>query len=111
MGMVHYDSVLQNTVMVVAREISKTQRDEAYIIQNVYGEILIYVKTENDKVIKQLEDLLTAKIGKWLSGCEKYGENFFVISEIDSWKRSAEPIQERLWSYLRLNLQDREKRL
>lgn len=97
MGMVHYDSVLQNTVMVVAGEISKTQRDEAYIIQNVYGKILIYVKTENDKVIKQLEDLLTAKIGKWLSGCEKYGENFFVISEIDTWKRSVEPVQERVW--------------
>lgn len=97
MCMVHYDSVLQNTVLAVSQEISQTQEDEAYIVQNVYGKILVYIKTENDKAIRKLESILTEKIGRWLSGCEKYGDNFFIISEIDSWKENAAPVQERVW--------------
>lgn len=97
MDMMHYDAVLSNTVAVVSQEIKKTQEDEAYIVQNVYGKILVYIKTKTDEVIREIENTLMERIGKWLSSCERYGDNVFVISEIDSWKKDAEPIQERVW--------------
>ena len=51
MGMMHYDAVLSNTVAIISEEIRKAQKDEAYIIQNVYGKILVYIKTENESFI------------------------------------------------------------
>ena len=97
MSMKHYDTVLSNTIMVVSKEIKGTKEDEAYIIQNIYGKILVYIKTENENMIWQIEGLLKEKIGKWLSSCEKYGENFFIVSEIDSWKKDSEPVRDRVW--------------
>ena len=97
MEMMHYDAVLSNTVAIVGQEIKKTQEDEAYIVQNVYGKILVYVKTEKDKVIRQIGSMLRERIGKWLSSCQKYGDNLFIISEIDSWKKDADPTEERVW--------------
>ncbi len=97
MGMMHYDAVLSNTVAIISEEIRKAQKDEAYIIQNVYGKILVYIKTENEKNVQQAERLLAGAVGKWLNCCEKYGENPFVVPEIESWKREAEPVAERVW--------------
>ena len=97
MGMMHYDAVLSNTVAIISEEIRKAQKDEAYIIQNVYGKILVYIKTENEKSVQQAEGLLAGAVGKWLNCCEKYGENPFVVPEIESWKREAEPVAERVW--------------
>ncbi len=87
MGMMHYDAVLGNAIMIVSGEIGRTQSDEAYIVQNIYGKILVYIKTENDETVRRMEEVLGERIGRWLSCCEKFGENFFVVPEIESWKK------------------------
>ena len=97
MAMMHYDAVLSNTIVIVSEEISRLQGDEAYIVQNIYGKILVYIKTDNDQVIQLIKGLLEEKIGKWLNCCEKYGDNVFIVSEIDTWKKDAKPVQERVW--------------
>lgn len=97
MGMMHYDAVLSNTITIVSKEIEKAQRDEAYIIQNVYGKILVYIKTEHEGMVQQVESILAGSIGKWLNCCEKYGENPFVVPEIEAWKQEAGPVSDRVW--------------
>ncbi len=97
MGMMHYDAVLGNAIMIVSGEIGRTQSDEAYIVQNIYGKILVYIKTENDETVRRMEEVLGERIGRWLSCCEKFGENFFVVPEIESWKKETKPVKERVW--------------
>ena len=99
MAMVHYDVVLENTIEIVSKELEDAKDDEVYIVQNVYGKILVYVKTQKKDLVEHLTNSLKDTIGEWLSSCEKYGDNFFVVSEIDSWKKNIEPVSKNIWVF------------
>lgn len=99
MGIVHYDVVLQKTVDIILNELSGDSRSEIYIVQNVYGKILVYLNTERKELVLKFDTILKDKIGSWLGGCEAYGDNFFVISEIERWKKQVVPIENQIWIF------------
>ena len=94
--MIHYNEVLNIAVQEI-RNVWKTEkRAIAYIIQNVYGKLQIYIDTDDDKLVSLIRDLLRDKIERWLGVCEKLQENGFVKAEIDSYKKESPECKERV---------------
>lgn len=97
--MIHNDGVLDK-VVEIAMEYARKYKDlTLYIIQNVYGKMIVYADTPQKELAAQLKGELAAAIDVWLNTCELIEENFFAATEIEMWKRESEPVSERVWVF------------
>ena len=69
----------------------------AYIVQNVYGKISVYVDTENTALVDNIKELLIKELDKWLDNCENLKDNLFAQKECSMWKESHKPVSDRIW--------------
>ena len=95
---VHHDIVVPRSVEVISVAI-KGQEAEVYIVQNIYGKLMIYLKNQNFELLDTISERLSAEIGAWFQGCDFYEANIFIKSEIDKRKRRTEPISEHIWLF------------
>ena len=95
---VHHDIVVPRSVEVISAAI-KGQEAEVYIVQNIYGKLMIYLKNQNFELLDTISERLSAEIGAWFQGCDFYEANIFIKSEIDKRKRKTEPISEHIWLF------------
>lgn len=95
---VHHDIVVPRSVEVISAAI-KGQEAEVYIVQNIYGKLMIYLKNQNFELLDTISERLSAEIGAWFQGCDFYEANIFIKSEIDKRKRRTEPISEHIWLF------------
>lgn len=97
--MIHNNEVLDKTVGTAVDFTERYRNLELYIVQNVYGKILVYAANSDRKLLAQLEERLTAEIEVWLNGCEMIEENIFAETEIEEWKQESVPVKERVWVF------------
>lgn len=95
---VHHDIVVPRSVEVISAAI-KGQEAEVYIVQNIYGKLMIYLESRNNELADTISERLSAEIGAWFQGCDFYEANIFLKSEIDKRKRKTEPISEHIWLF------------
>lgn len=97
--MIHNNEVLRKTVEVAEQFTQRHNKSELYIVQNVYGKILVYVETSPKELVAELEEKLKAAIDEWLNTCDMLEDNFFAKTEIESWKQDCLPVRERVWVF------------
>lgn len=97
--MIHNNDVLKKTIETAEKFVEKYHKIELYIIQNVYGKIIVYAETLQKKLIGELEEELKAAIDVWLNTCQLIEENFFAKAEIEVWKAESVPVHERVWVF------------
>lgn len=95
---VHHDIVVPRSIEVISAAI-KGQEAEVYIVQNIYGKLMIYLESRNNELADTISERLSAEIGAWFQGCDFYEANIFLKSEIDKRKRKTEPISEHIWLF------------
>ncbi len=97
--MIHNNEVLEKAIET-AEAFTENDNDlEVYIVQNVYGKIIVYVDTLQEELIVRLERELADKIHVWLNTCESVRENIFAESEIEMWKQESAPVGKRVWVF------------
>lgn len=97
--MIHNNEVLCKAVEIAASFTEIYADLTIYIIQNIYGKIIIYADTEREEIAARLKKKLKAAIDIWLNTCELYKENFFVKTEIEKWKLESSPVRDRIWVF------------
>ncbi|MCI8960510.1 MAG: AAA family ATPase [Lachnospiraceae bacterium] len=97
--MIHNHEVLGKAVEAAVQFTHLYSNLEIYIIQNIYGKILVYVDTEEKQLTAELKERLTGAIDVWLNTCELYGDSFFARSEIEKWKKESAPVKDRVWVF------------
>ena len=97
--MIHNNEVLEKTIETAAAFAGKYNDLELYIVQNVYGKIIVYADTPQKNLVAQLERELTDKIDVWLNACEMLKENIFAETEIETWKQESAPVRNRVWVF------------
>ena len=97
--MIHNNEVLGKAVEIAVECTTKYNDLELYIVQNVYGKIIVYADTAQKELAVQLERKLTDTIDVWLYSCELIEENIFAKTEIEMWKQESTPISERVWVF------------
>ena len=95
---VHHDIVVSRSVEVISAVI-KGQEAEVYIVQNIYGKLMVYLESRNYELVDTISAKLSAEIGSWLLGCDFYEANIFIKTEIDKRKRKTKPILEHIWLF------------
>ena len=68
---VHHDIVVPRSIEVISAAI-KGQEAEVYIVQNIYGKLMIYLKNQNFELLDTISERLSAEIGAWFQGCDFY---------------------------------------
>lgn len=95
--MVHYDTVLE-TIIGYIKDLWRTEHDaRAYIVQNIYGMISVYIDTPNKELVDTIKENLKEKIKKWLKQCERIQDNYFAQREFYAWKKNHKEFSERVW--------------
>lgn len=95
--MIHYDRIL-NTAVQIIEELWKEERKAiAYVIQNVYGKLQVYIDIDDEKLICRMRDLLEKEIGAWLGACGSFQDNVFVRTEIESYVKTHSADKDRIW--------------
>lgn len=97
--MIHNNEVLGTAIGVAAGYTNIYEGLEVYIVQNVYGKIIVYAETEDKDIVKDLEVTMRDEIGVWLNTCELLEENIFAETEIREWKKESVPAKERVWVF------------
>lgn len=97
--MIHNYEVLNKTIETAEKFTKRYDGLELYIIQNVYGKIMVYVDTSQKELAAKLEEELKSVIDAWLNTCELIEENFFAHTEIELWKQDSIPVRERVWVF------------
>ncbi len=97
--MIHNNEVLIKVVDKAAGFAEVHDGVEVYIVQNVYGKIIVYLDTDQEKLVVDLEKRMADVIGEWLIKCELYENNLFAKIEIDSWKQESTPIRKNVWVF------------
>ena len=97
--MIHNNEVLEKTIETAAAFTEKYNDLELYIVQNVYGKIIVYADTLQKELVAHLERELTDKIDVWLNACELLKENIFAETEIEIWKQESAPVRNRVWVF------------
>ena len=97
--MIHNNEVLEKTIETAAAFTEKYNDLELYIVQNVYGKIIVYADTLQKELVAHLERELTDKIDVWLNACELLKENIFAETEIEIWKQEGAPVRNRVWVF------------
>lgn len=96
--MIHYDKVLNIALQIIEEMWKKEKSATAYIIQNVYGKLQIYIDTEEtSNLISDLQSKLSEGLGCWLGVCENIKDNGFIQLEIESYVKTHTVFRERIW--------------
>lgn len=95
--MVHYDKVLGIAVQIIKEMWREEKKAIAYIIQNVYGKLQVYVDSDDEKLISKMQNLLIKEIGCWLSVCGSLGKNNFVQAELELYVKTHATDMDRIW--------------
>ena len=80
--MIHNNEVLEKTIETAAAFTEKNNDLELYIVQNVYGKIIVYADTLQKELVAHLERELTDKIDVWLKQKSRYGNRKALLSGI-----------------------------
>ncbi|MDE6052511.1 MAG: hypothetical protein K2G55_01835, partial [Lachnospiraceae bacterium] len=97
--MIHNNEVLDKVIEIAVKFTSKYNSLELYIVQNVYGKIIVYIDTPQKELVPVLEKELAGAIDVWLNTCEAIEENIFAQTEIEMWKQESDPVRERVWVF------------
>ena len=95
--MIHYDKILNMAVQVIEELWKEERKAVAYVIQNVYGKLQVYVDVDDQSLISCVKGLLEEKIGCWLGNCGSLQSNGFVKAEIETYIESHTPNKDRIW--------------
>lgn len=95
--MVHYDRVIKSAVQIIEELWKEEKRATAYVIQNVYGKIQVYIDVDDENLISCMERQLKENIGNWLGGCGSLQKNSFVKAEVESYIKVNSPVKDRIW--------------
>lgn len=95
--MIHYDKILNTAIQVIEELWKDEKKATAYIIQNVYGKLQIYVDVDDEKLISCIKGQLEDRIEYWLGACGSLQENGFVKAEIESYIKTHSAARERIW--------------
>ena len=97
--MIHNNEVLNKVICIAEKFTGKHSGLEVYIIQNVFGKIIVYVDTPKKQLVAKVEEELKSAIDVWLNTCELIEENYFAKTEIELWKQDSIPVRERIWVF------------
>lgn len=97
--MIHNNEVLEQTIAIAAEFTKRDKELELYIVQNVYGKIILYVSSCPKELAVHLREKLEVAIGMWLNSCEQIEDNIFAETEIEAWKQETAPVKERIWVF------------
>lgn len=97
--MIHNDRVLDRVIEASGILADKYSELELYIVQNIYGKIIVYVDKDKKGLIDEIKQDLTDAIDIWLNTCESLKDNFFAKTEIERWKQGSAPVRERVWVF------------
>lgn len=97
--MIHNNEVLKKAIDVAVEFTKKDKSLSLYLVQNIYGKIIVYVDTDRNEIVGQLEKELSETIDVWLSACELIKENLFARTEIEAWKKESSLVEDRVWVF------------
>lgn len=97
-SMVHHDVVVSRAVDVIS-DIISNQSAEVYIVQNIYGKLMVYLESQNYTLADGISEKLSNELGAWFQGCDFCEANIFVKSEIDRRKQGITPIRDHIWLF------------
>ncbi len=97
--MIHNNEVLGKTIDVISKFTDLYIDAMFYIVQNVYGKIIVYVDSKEEDIVINLKKHLVDAIDVWLRTCERYEDNYFARIEIEEWKKENTPIKNRIWVF------------
>lgn len=97
-GMMHHDVVVSRAIDVIS-DIISGQSAEVYIVQNIYGKLMIYLESQNYTLVDVISKNLSNELGVWFQGCDFCETNIFVKSEIDWRKQGTTPIRDHIWVF------------
>ena len=97
--MIHNNEVLNKVICIAEKFTGKHSGLEVYIIQNVFGKIIVYIDTPKKQLVAKVEEELKSAIDVWLNTCELIEENYFAKTEIELWKQDSIPVRERIWVF------------
>ena len=97
--MIHNNEVLGKTIDVISKFTDLYIDAMFYIVQNVYGKIIVYVDSKEEDIVINLKKHLADAIDVWLRTCERYEDNYFARIEIEEWKKENTPIKNRIWVF------------
>lgn len=95
--MIHYDKILNTAVQIIEELWKEEKKAVAYVIQNVYGKLQVYVDVDDENLISCMKGLLEDKIGCWLGVCGSLQNNGFVKAEMESYVNSHSASKDRIW--------------
>ena len=95
--MVHYDKILDTAVRIIEELWKEEKKAVAYVIQNVYGKLQVYVDIDDENLITNMKSLLEDEIGCWLGACGSLQKNSFVKAEIESYIEMQSASRDRIW--------------
>ncbi|MDE5716646.1 MAG: AAA family ATPase, partial [Lachnospiraceae bacterium] len=95
--MVHYDKILNIAIQVIEQFWREEKEAVAYVIQNVYGKLQVYIDVDDENLVSNMKSLLEEKIGHWLGVCGSLQKNGFVKAEIDAYIKTHSANKDRIW--------------
>lgn len=96
--MIHHDSVVEQAVRVLS-DIIRDQEAEVYLVQNIYGRLVIYLDTKNRSLVDTATKRLSDELGSWFQSCNSYDVNLLIKNEIELQKNTALQIQDHIWLF------------
>ena len=75
--MIHHDSVVEQAVRVLS-DIIRDQEAEVYLVQNIYGRLVIYLDTKNRSLVDTATKRLSDELGSWFQSCNSYDVNLLI---------------------------------
>ena len=97
--MIHINEVLSRVLEAAVMFTKRNSCVQLYIVQNIYGKIMVYVDTVQNELVNELKEQLEGIIGPWLNTCELYADSIFAKAEIEKWKQEGTPFRERVWVF------------
>lgn len=94
---VHYDKIMNSAVQIIEKLWKEEKRAVAYVFQNVYGKLQVYIDIDDEKLVSHMKSLLEEKVGHWLGACGSLQKNSFVKAEIDSYIKTHSADKDRIW--------------
>lgn len=95
--MVHYDKIIETTCKLIEEKWKSERQAKAYIVQNVYGRISVYLDTDKRELAGELKAELQKKIDIWMNECELLKDNYFAEMEVLKWEKNYRPTSDRIW--------------
>ena len=100
MEMIHHGQVISKALKALSPIVEQDSEMEAYLVQNVYGRLTVYLKCNNPKQTSQISSKLSEALGPWFQTCELYdNSNLFVKNELEHERKITTPICSRIWLF------------